>query len=65
MKKEEASKITSSPKLGLKIARTVKRNFSKHVSTNLTRYSMFSQSHFFFKHWQERIIISELSKVFL
>ena len=46
-KKEEASKITSSQKLGLKIARTVKRNFSKHVSTNLTRYSMFSQSHFF------------------
>lgn len=47
MKKEEASKITSSQKLGLKIARTVKRNFSKYVSTNLTRYSMFSQSHFF------------------
>ena len=47
MKKEEASKITSSQKLGLKIARTVKRNFSKYVSMNLTRYSMFSQSHFF------------------
>lgn len=64
MKREEASKITSSQKLGLKIARTVKRNFSKYVSMNLTRYSMFSQSHFF-KHWQERITISELSKVFL